>query len=68
MGLQYKLFESSSQLNLQNEVNISLLLGKENEGIDVEIVSQTYFVRIDGDREKHYLSIFYKSSPHSESS
>ena len=68
MDLQYKIFESSSPLDLQNEVNINFLMGEEHKGRDIEIVSQSYFVETDGDRKRHYLSIFYKSSPKSESS
>jgi len=63
MGLSYKIFEDLSPLGLQNQVNAELLLGEESKRREVRIVSQSYFVRADGDMERHYLSVFYESSP-----
>lgn len=68
MSLRYKLFESSNPLSLQNEINIGFLMGEINKDKDIEIVSQSYFVKSNGDEERHYLSVFYKSSCQSESS
>ena len=62
MSLRYKVFEASSPINLQNQVNIDLLMEEKNEGRDVEIVNQSYFVKTDDNGERHYLSVFYNSS------